>query len=75
LFQELSESDADAFVADTNADRAVLVMDGNGDDGPVKARVGHAGHRQEQASGKEWRVVHAGIEDAPECSARQALRP
>jgi hypothetical protein len=33
-------------------------MDGHGDDRMVEARIGHARHGEQQASGKEWRVVH-----------------
>jgi hypothetical protein len=47
-------------------------MDGHGDDRMIEARVGHAGHGEQKAAGKEWRVFHR-PKDAPGGGGGQAL--
>ena len=64
-FSRPRKRDAGALVADADADRAILVVDAHGDHRTLEARIGHAGHRQQQLA----RTGNAGssidVENAP----------
>jgi len=72
LLQERAEADAGALVANADADGAIFIMDGKRDDGMVETRVGHAGHGQQQAAGKERRLLHLEEQNAPLVKREQA---
>ena len=58
LFEQSAKPQARALVADADADRAVFVVNAQRNHRPLEARVGHAGHRQQQLAGKETRIIH-----------------
>ena len=58
LAEQASQTNAGAQVTDADADRAIVVMHCHRDDRAVEARVGHAGHCQEQLAGQETRDIH-----------------
>jgi hypothetical protein len=48
-----------AILSDTDAVRAIFVVDTNRDHGALEARVGHPRHREQELAGQELRSVHA----------------
>ena len=58
LFQQAAEADAGAGVTDADADRAILVMDAQGDHRPLEPRIGHPGHCKQQLARKKGRLNH-----------------
>jgi hypothetical protein len=48
LFQESAEPETRALVADSDSDRAIFVMDAHRNHRPLEARIGHAGHCEQQ---------------------------
>jgi hypothetical protein len=55
LLEEPAKADPGPLVANSDSDCAVLVVHAQRDHGPLEARVGHSGHRQEKLSGQEGR--------------------
>jgi hypothetical protein len=45
-------------VADTDADRAIFIVNAHHDDSALEPRVANAGHCQKQLAGKEARNLH-----------------
>ena len=56
LPQKSTKGDARALVPDTNANRAILVVNAHRYDGALEARVGHSRHCQQQLAGQETRL-------------------
>jgi hypothetical protein len=61
LLKQAAEAHACTFVTYTDADGAVLVMHANRNHGPLKTRIGHSGHRQQQLARQETRLFHASV--------------
>jgi hypothetical protein len=51
-------------MADSNSDRAVLVVDAHRDDRALEARIRHSRHRQEQLAGQESRLLNHAVDNA-----------
>ena len=62
-----------AVLVDADADSAIFVMDRHGDDGALEARIGHAGHGQQQAAGQEGRRRLHDWQNAPRAKMGQPL--
>jgi hypothetical protein len=58
LAKEPTEADAGALVADTDADRAILVVHAQGDHRALEARVCHSRHGEKQLARQETRLVN-----------------
>src|SRR6185312_2886068 len=56
LPKQRAECDSGALVAHADSDGAVFVVDADSDHCPLKPRIGHSGHRQEQLAGEEIRL-------------------
>ncbi len=58
LLQKRAEAHPGSLLADAYADRSILVMDAQSDDGAFETRIRHSGHRQQQLARQETRLVH-----------------
>jgi hypothetical protein len=45
---------------DADADRAILVVNAEGDYGAFESRIGHSGHREKQLARQETRLINHG---------------
>jgi hypothetical protein len=74
LLQKGPEAKPRPLVADSNSDRAILVMNAHGDHCSFEARVGHARHGQKQLAGQERRTFHV-ANDGAAAADRQGRSP
>jgi hypothetical protein len=58
LSKQAPEGDSCTLVADANPNGAIFIMDAHCDHGPLKARIGHSRHCQQQLAGEEIRLLH-----------------
>ena len=69
--KQRAKGDPGALVSDADPDRAIFVVDAQGDDRTFEARIGHSRHRQEQFAGQETRLLdHANDNGTQPCDGQ-----
>jgi hypothetical protein len=60
LPEQTTEADPRALMADADANRAVFIVGAHRDDGPLKPRIRHSRHRQQQFAREKARHIDHG---------------
>jgi hypothetical protein len=58
LAKKTAERDPGSLVTHANSDRAILVVNAQGDDGALESGIGHSGHSEKQLARQETRLVN-----------------
>src|SRR5438270_12618537 len=74
LAQETAEADSGALVADSDSDRAILIVGAHCDRRAFEARIGHSRHCQQQLAGQEFRLLNHAPDNEPPRRSEQYLR-
>jgi hypothetical protein len=64
LAEKPSESYPRALVADSDADRAIFIVDAQGDNCPLEPRIGHPRHCKQQLAGQKTGLIGHAFDNA-----------